>query len=182
MSNNTTIARPYAKAVFEIARDSKQLANWALILQQFAIVTSDVEAIRFISNPASTPEQHSQLLLAAISQIKHLISAELINHLIQTLAQNKRLLLLPEIFTQFELLRAAEEKTLVATVLSYSPMSAEQEQQLGARLSKRLERSVTLDVTVDSSLIGGAIIRAGDLVINGSVKEQLNKLVARLAA
>lgn len=182
MSNNTTIARPYAKAIFNIARDSKQLGAWSLILKDLALAVVDADAARFICNPASTASQHSQLLLAVISHLKSDIAMPVIENLINMLAGNKRLLLLPDIFVQFESLRAEQEKTLVVHVVSFAALSEAQQKQLIVQLNKRLERSVTLDLHVDPTLIGGAIIRAGDLVINGSVKDKLNKLVTNLAA
>ena len=103
-------------------------------------------------------------------------------NLITLLATNKRLMLLPEIKALYEVYRAEQEKTLVVDVVSYSHFSAAQQQELIAALSKRLQRQVSLNVRIDPALLGGAVIQAGDLVIDGSVRGKLNKLTTDLAA
>ena len=106
----------------------------------------------------------------------------LVNHLVGLLADNKRLQALPDIYLQYEALRAEQEKTLTAKVSSFAVLTSAQQQHLISSLSQRLQRQVTLDVSIDTSLLGGAVIRAGDLVIDGSVRGKLNKLSSNLAA
>ncbi len=180
MSDSTTIARPYAKAIFEHALLEQKLAQWSEYLLALAQAVLDSNASQFITNPASTPEQQIELLHSACN-----VSAQEIqplSNLISLLAVNKRLLLLPEIKALYEVHRAEQEKTLEVDVISYSDVSAAQQHQLIEALSARLQRNVSLNISVDPSLLGGAVIRAGDLVIDGSVRGKLNKLSTDLAA
>ncbi len=178
MSDSTTIARPYAKAIFESALAEKNLAEWSVGLMTLAQAVLNPEAAQFIENPASTVEQHIELLQGLINSGV----SESINNLISLLATNKRLMLLPEISALYEVLRAEQEKTLDVDVSSFSDLSAAQQERLIESLSQRLQRKVSLKISIDPSLLGGAIIRAGDLVIDGSVRGKLNKLSTGLAA
>jgi F-type H+-transporting ATPase subunit delta len=180
MSNNITIARPYAGAVFEYALAQKQLALWLDILSLLAEVVGQAEAASFIANPASIPAQQVALLQAICNKAGHKDSS--VTNWITLLADNRRLMVLPEIKTLYEELKAEQEKTLVVDVTSFSAPSKAQQENLREKLSLRLQRSVVLNVHIDPALLGGAIIRAGDLVIDGSVRSQLNKLATNLAA
>lgn len=180
MSDSTTIARPYAKAIFEYALGEKALALWSTHLQNLTQIVLAPQAEKFIKNPATTVDQHIELLQAAI-QVKSNESSAL-NNFIALLATNKRLTLLPDINALYELHRAEQEKTLDVDVTSFSELSNAQQQRLIESLSQRLQRKVALKIKIDPSLLGGAIIQAGDLVIDGSVRGKLNKLSTGLAA
>lgn len=180
MSNTTTIARPYAKAIFEHALATKKLGEWSEILQRLAVAVLDEKAKQFILSPAATVEQQLALLMALFA--KSGSEKTEVENLVSLLAQNKRLMLLPDIKVIFEVLRAEQEKTLKVEVISFSELSTDQQKKLIDSLSHRLQRQVTLNLIEDKSLLGGAIIRAGDLVIDGSVLGKLNKLGADLAA
>lgn len=174
--SNSTVARPYAKAVFEQALSEKKLAEWSDYLLTLAQAVLDPQAAEFIANPASTVTQHTELLQALCNGDKT------IGKLIEVLATNKRLMILPDIQALYEAHRAEFEKTLEVDVISFMAVSPAQQQQLIDSLSQRLQRKVSLAITIDSNLIGGAVIRAGDLVIDGSVRSKLDKLSAGLAA
>lgn len=181
MSETITIARPYAKAIFEYAQHSANCAVWSNILNALAMALLTSEAQAFISNPASTKEAQLDLLEAVVakaSQDEHKAAHELL----VLLVENKRLGLLPDIHVIFERLRQEAEKTIKVQVQSFSPLSAEQQKALIEQLSQRLKREVELEQYIDSSLLGGAIIHAGDLVIDGSVRGKLNKLSNNLLA
>jgi F-type H+-transporting ATPase subunit delta len=178
MSDSTTIARPYAKAIFEHALAEKNLAQWSEHLLMLAQTVLNPQASQFIGNPATTEEQHIELLQTVCGGKDN----KSLNNLIALLASNKRLMLLPEIKVLYEVHRAEQEKTLDVDVISFSKVSSTQEQQLIDSLSKRLQRKVSLKISIDPSLLGGAVIRAGDLVIDGSVRGKLNKLGTGLAA
>ncbi|MBI2786634.1 MAG: F0F1 ATP synthase subunit delta [Legionella longbeachae] len=180
MSDSTTIARPYAKALFEYALGEKKLAEWSthLMTLAHAVLTSDAE--KFINNPATTSAQHIELLQAVVGIKSNENTA--LNNLITLLAANRRLILLPEIAALYEIHRAEQEKTLTVDVITYSDLSITQQERLIESLSQRLQRKVSLKINIDPSLLGGAIIRAGDLVIDGSVRGKLNKLCTDLAA
>lgn len=178
MSDSTTIARPYAKAIFEHALAENKLAQWSEHLLVLAQAVLNTQAAQFIANPASTNEQQIELL-QALSPVK---GHDALSNLISLLAVNRRLMLLPEIKALYEVHRAEQEKTLGVEVVSFSPVSPAQQQQLITSLSQRLQRTVSLNISIDPSLLGGAVIRAGDLVIDGSVRGKLNKLSTGLAA
>jgi len=178
MAESTTIARPYAKAIFEHALKEKQLAQWSEQLLGLAQAVLDPQVSQFIGNPATTVAQHSELLKSVCSSEKN----STLNNLIDLLATNKRLMLLPEIKPLFEVHRAEQEKTLEVQVVSFSEVSAAQQKELIKSLSERLGREVSLNIRIDANLLGGAVIQAGDLVIDGSVRGKLNKLSTGLAA
>lgn len=183
MSESITIARPYAKAIFAHALDAKKLAKWSTLLRDLAQVVLDPQAIHFFSNPTSSSEQKSRLLLTVCrhEQAEH-DDQKAMENLVALLSENKRLLLLPDIYALYELLRAEQEKTLTVEVISFSELTEQQKNKLIQSLSDRLQRQISLDVTINKSILGGAIIRAGDLVIDGSVQGKLNKLRSNLAA
>lgn len=183
MPNLTTIARPYAKAVFECALERAQLSFWSDILNHLARVSLDEQAKRFMTNPRTTPDQKKQFMCSTLdcfSEVKPLDTQ--VENLMDLLIQNKRMMLLPDLSKQYEALRAEHEKTLTAQVISYSPLTQAQQDKLIESLSARLQRKITLDIRIEKSLLGGAMIRAGDFVIDGSVRGQLTKLGAELAA
>lgn len=187
MADFVTIARPYAKAIFEHAKACEKLKEWSTILHYWSLIVSDNGAIEFINNPATSPEQQIELLTAVVpglSVSQSTVQSELAaaTNFITLLASNKRLLALPSISVLFDLMRAEEEKTLTVDVISFSALTPAQEVQLVNKLKQRLKREIALNVSIDQTLLGGAIIQAGDLVINGSVRGELNKLRANLVA
>jgi F-type H+-transporting ATPase subunit delta len=182
MSDTTTIARPYAKAIFNHALASKLLAAWSIMLQDLSQAVLDPTTNDFISNPAVTPALQIQLLVDVCTKKDRGIDKKSIESLITLLADNKRLLVLPDIYVQYEALRATQEKTLTAQVSSFTKLTSAQQKQLIDSLSQRLQREVALEITIDKSLLGGAVIHAGDLVIDGSVRGKLSKLGTHLAA
>lgn len=181
MSNTTTIARPYAKAIFEYALAVQKLAQWSEILQTLAAVVLDEKMSQFIANPVVTAEQQIELLMSLFAKVGVNEKAA-IQNLVVLLTGNKRLMLLPDIKVLFDSLRAEQEKTLQVEVYSFSELSSAQQAKLISSLSHRLQRQVTLDLRIDKSLLGGAVVHAGDLVIDGSVRGKLNKLRTDLAA
>ncbi len=181
MSNTTTIARPYAKAIFEYALSAKKLSQWSEMLNELALAVLDAKTMQFISNPAVSAEQQVDLLMSLFAN-REVEEKEAIGNLIALLANNKRLMLLPDIKMLFESLKAEQEKTMQVEVRSFAELSEAQQIKLANSLSKRLMRQVTLNLIVDESLLGGAVIQAGDLIIDGSVRGKLNKLRTDLAA
>lgn len=180
MADSITIARPYAKAVFEHALAAGKLKEWSEILHGLVNTVLDSRALSFITNPATSTEQHCELLLGTVNVA--LSEKEAVKNLITTLADNKRLVILPDTMALYEFMRAEQEKTLEVDVISFSALSGEQSEHLADSLGKRLQRKITLKVTIDKSLLGGAVINAGNLVIDGSVRGKLNKLKTVLAA
>lgn len=177
MAENTTVARPYAQAAFELARGKGALRAWSEGLQLAAAVVADARVKKLIANPRVRPEQIQGLILGVCAT--HLASEG--QNLIKVLIQNRRLALLPEIAALYESYRAEAERTLAAEVISAFPVSDEQQAKIAQALKKRLGRDISLVCKVDDTLLGGVIIRAGDLVIDGSVTGQLGKLAGALA-
>ncbi len=172
MAEKTTVARPYAQAIFDLAHSKGALRDWSNTLQLAAAVVADPQVQRLISHPRVRKEQIQSLILDVGGAG---FSAEAKNF-IKVLIENRRLGLLPEVAAQYELYRAEAERTITAEVVSAFPVSNEQQARIAAALKKRLGREVSLNCTVDGALLGGVIVRAGDLVIDGSIAGQLTKL------
>lgn len=172
MAELSTIARPYAKAAFEYARDKGQLSQWNEELAAVAAVSLDNTMDGVLHNPALTAEQQAETLNAVCGDS---LGAETRNFVV-ILASNKRLALLPEIHSLFAQHKANQEKSVDVEVISAFDLADETRDKLAAVLGKKLEREVKVRTSTDSNLLGGVLIRAGDLVIDGSVRGGLNKL------
>lgn len=177
MAEKATIARPYAKAAFGSARQHNAFDRWSTVLATASSVVQDERVARLLSSPRVTPEQLSGL----IADISGDSMNEQTRNFLSTLASNRRLALLPEIAAMFEALRAEAENTADVQVVSAVTLDDAQKQRLAAALKKRLKREVRLHCEVDESLLGGAIVRAGDFVIDGSLKARLDRLAAEMA-
>ena len=176
MAEKSTIARPYAVAAFELAREKNELAKWSDMLGFAAVVVADETMQDYIGNPAVEQETLTRLMLEVCGEQLN----ELGKNFIKVLVANKRLDVLPEIVVLYNELRADAEKTIEAEVISAFPLSDAQQSMLIEGLKKRLGREVNLISKVDENLLGGAIVRAGDLIIDGSVSGQLDKLATEL--
>jgi F-type H+-transporting ATPase subunit delta len=176
MAEKATIARPYAKAAFESARSHNAYDRWSTVLATASSVVQDERVARLLSSPQVTPEQLSGLIGEIVGNGLY----EQGRNFLATLAGNRRLALLPEIATMFEALRAEAENTADVQVISAVQLDDAQKQRLAAALKKRLKRDVRLHCEVDESLIGGAIVRAGDFVIDGSLKARLDRLAVEM--
>lgn len=172
MAEKTTIARPYALAMFESAKEKGQMAKVAEALQIAAAAVSDPALASMIGNPDVGDDKIIALLIDLCGDR----ASNEVGNFFKLLAEYDRLTVLPEIADLFESYRAEEESTVEAEVVSAAELSDAQKTRIAKGLKKRLGREVTLQCSVDESLIGGAIIRAGDLVIDGSITSQLNKL------
>lgn len=174
MAEAITIARPYAQAVFDLAQESKSLKDWSDSLQYAAAVVSDSQMATLISNPKVAPEKIVELML---SVCEGKLTADATN-LVKVLADNGRLAVLPQIVEAFEELKAEAEKTVNAVLTSAVEVDKAVQDKIVAALKKRLGCEVSLECKVDESVVGGAIIRAGDMVIDGSVAGQLDRLAS----
>ena len=182
MSEYTTIARPYAKAIFAHALSVDKLELWSQLLQGFALICIDEQAADFLDNPVTSVDQRATLFTIIPDLIKAGDEAEQANNFILLLAENRRIDVLPEIARLYAQFRADYEKTLEVMVRTFKPLSEAHKDKLVRSLEKRLQRKIKLDEVLDKNLLGGVIIQAGDFVIDGSVKGKLNKLAAGLAA
>ena len=172
MAELSTLARPYAKAAFDFARDKGALAQWSEQLAVCAAVAADAGMESVLGNPSLTDEQQAQTLNEVCGDAT---SAEVKNFVV-VLADNKRLPLLPEISTQFDLLKANLEKSVDVEVISAFDLDDATAEKLAGVLGQKLEREVKVSTSTDGDLLGGVLIRAGDLVIDGSVRGRLDKL------
>ena len=171
-----TLARPYAKAAFEYARGVGELAQWQDALDQLAAVTRDHKVSVMLKSPNQTAQQRAENLAALVGDSL----PESVVNLLMIMADNGRLSLLPEVAALFEQFKQAVESTVTVVVTSAYPLSDDETRVLSETMTSKLDRSVTLTSETDPSLLGGAIIRADDLVIDGSVRGRLDKLAGAL--
>ncbi len=176
MAENSTIARPYAQAAFDIAKAKSDLSLWSEMLMLAAMVAADSNMAEVIDSPHVKNEDVVTLFLDVCGDKLNAHG----QNFIRVLAENKRLNILTDIALAYEQLRAEAEGTLDAEVISAFPLSDAQEKNIVASLKKRLGRDISLTTRVDDTLIGGAIIRAGDMVIDGSVTRHLDDLTHSL--
>ncbi len=174
MSELTTIARPYAKAAFEFAVDKNAVADWNDMLEFAAQVASNEQVLSFVSSKAS--EEQAEIFIS--------VCAEQINeygqNLIKVLAENGRLVALPavaELFTEF---KAEYDKEIDVDITSATELAASQQEALVSALEKRFSRKIKLNCRVDETLVGGLVVKAGDNVIDGSIRGKLDRLASTL--
>jgi F-type H+-transporting ATPase subunit delta len=178
MAERATIARPYAKAAFEYARAANAAAPWSQGLKTAAEIVADARVAPLTKSPQCSPAD----LAGLIADVAGAGLNAPMHNFVSVLAENHRLLLLPEIFALYEELRSEVENTVDVEVISAVPLSGEQQQTLGAALGARLKRKVRMQNSVDAALLGGAMVRAGDLVIDGSLKGRLERLATDLTS
>jgi F-type H+-transporting ATPase subunit delta len=178
MAERITTARPYAKAIFALARKSNTLANTATGLRLAAEVVADPRVAPLLGSPHVTPAQLADL----VNGIAGSSLDENGRNFINLLAQNRRLGFLPEIAALFEQMKAEVENAVDVEVTAAVPLTPDQESRYAAALQKKLGRSVRLHTKVDGSLLGGAVLKAGDLVIDGSIKGRIERMATELTA
>lgn len=173
---NTTIARPYAEAVFACAQASKSLDKWSDMLGLLAEIVPDPRVASLISNPKIDRETLSRLMLD--------IGGERLDsegqNLVRVLVKNQRLNFIPEVAELYEGLKNESMGSLEVQIQSPYPIDPAQQEQLAKALEKRLQREIKISSEQDPSLIGGLRIRAGDFTIDGSVQGQLHQLATEL--
>lgn len=182
MLNRTTLARPYARAAFEAARDDDALARWSEALG----LASDIAATEEMHYLAGDPRVGGDRLLELFAGVNKDSGKDSFDdsfeNFLRVVITNGRLELLPEIAIQYEQRRREAEQRIRVEVFSARPMDDKQSSELAKRLEERFGREVEMHVEIDESLIGGAVIRAGDQVIDGSVRGRLEQLGRRINA
>jgi F-type H+-transporting ATPase subunit delta len=178
MADRLTIARPYAKAAFASARADNRLAPWSEALSVAAQTVTDARVKPLIGSPRVSAAQLAQL----VSAIAGASLDDNGKRFIGLLADNKRLGYLPEISRVFNALKDEAEGRVDVVITSAAPMASGEQATLAASLEKRFGRKVRVHAKVDASLIGGALVQAGDLVIDGSLKSRLERLAYELTA
>ena len=172
----TTIARPYAEAAFAAARETDQLDSWSEALDLLAAIAGNAEMAGQITNPNVPRERTRDMLLAVAGDSL----PEQVRNLVMLLADNGRLVVLPEIGRLFEVLKTEQRGIRQVHIRSAFEMGAAEQKELAEVLKVRLGAEVELTVEQDTSLIGGIELRADDLVIDGSVRGRLHKLATEL--
>lgn len=175
MAESLTIARPYAEAAFQIARDTQALPSWSDALARLAVVAGTEAARELIGNPRLTVEQVATLCADVAGSV-----TEQQKNFVRLLADNDRIAVLPEVARLFEGLRNEFEGVLEAQVSSAFPLNDEQVADIVGTLEKKYGRSVKVSVNVDADLIGGVSIRIGDEVMDASVRGKLAQLADAL--
>jgi F-type H+-transporting ATPase subunit delta len=185
VADNNTVARPYAQAAFEVAQESNALAE---LSESFAVAKAlmeDGQVAEFLSAPAMTDEERLAFLQGLFAEAvgEGSVFAGGSQHgtnFIKLLFENGRVNVLPEIAEHFEALKAKVENTVDAVITSAAPLSKEQQQAMADALKEKLGRGVNVTTEIDENLIGGAVIRAGDVVIDGSLRSRLESLANAL--
>lgn len=181
MADKHTIARPYAQAAFEIASESKGLEQWSEALGVGRELLRDGQVTEFLGNPRLTDAERlsfmAELFRSAGGKASVLAGGDTHGtNFLKLLVEYERVFVLPEIAEHFEALKAIAENTIDVTVTSAAPLSAAQQKTIVSALSKRLGREVNLATEIDENLIGGAVVSAGDVVIDGSLRSRLEGL------
>ncbi|KXI22718.1 F0F1 ATP synthase subunit delta [Photobacterium sanguinicancri] len=171
MSDMTTIARPYAKAAFDFAVEKGELAQWAEMLTFAAEVVKN-ETMQDILDSGFAADKLTEIFVSVCGEQLD----EFGQNLLKVMAENGRLKALPDVSDEFVFLKSEHEKTIEATVISAITLDDNQLIAISEKLEQRLARKVKLNCSVDETLIAGVVIRAGDLVIDNSVRGKLNRL------
>lgn len=184
MADLSTIARPYARALFDIASAAGNLAGWSEALHAAASVLAEPAAERYLSNPALDDAQRAAFVETIGQDLPGgaLLRSNEGKALLRLLAENDRLAALPEIAAQFDVLKAQAENKVKATLVSAAEVDPAVAEQIANALERKLGRKVELTLAVDPEILGGAVIRAEDMVIDASVRTRLRELANALAA
>lgn len=175
MSDLTNIARPYARAAFDFAVEQNALDAWLQMLA-FAAEVANNDQVGAYLNANSTADKQAGLFIQVCGEQLN----EHGQNLIKVMAENHRLLALPAVLTTFAALKAEYEKEIDVTVVSATTLTSAQKDKLTAALSQRLARKVKLNCSEDPAVVSGLLIKAGDMVIDGSIRGKLDRLATAL--
>jgi F-type H+-transporting ATPase subunit delta len=176
MAELITVARPYAEAVFRLAKESNALSQWSDVLGNLALIADNQSVLDVVANPKCSVDQVQELLVGLLGADAN---AEVKNFLAAVL-ENRRFATLPAVSALFEQLKAADEGVAQAHIESAFAMTDAQLAELTATLTQQLNRKISADVSVNPELIGGVKITIGDLVIDASVSGKLTALATSL--
>jgi F-type H+-transporting ATPase subunit delta len=177
MADFTTAARPYAKAVYELANETGALDSWGDALANLANVVNDSQVAEMLSSPDLGKQKKGELVIQVMGDNLN----EQQQNLVKLMAENNRFQLMSDVLEQFEVARAKADNKIEAEVVSAFELSAQQTDELINTLKNKLGCDVTLTTTIDESLIGGVVVKAGDTIIDASMKSQLDSLALSLA-
>ena len=177
MAELRTLARPYAKAAFQSANEASTLSVWSEQLNSLGAIASDTKVAGIIGSPTAEAKEQ-------VNALEGLLGGDVdrqINNFLNILAENKRLSLLPAIAELFSELKSVQEKTVDVSISTAFSLDQATEEKLVSALKEKLQRDVNVDTFVDKSLLGGVLVRAGDIVIDGSVRGRLSKLAEAMS-
>lgn len=175
MAESVTIARPYAEAAYRVAKETGAQGAWSLRLQKLALIAQDGDMASVMSNPQLSAEQVANLIVSLCEDNDPVLA-----NFVRTLAENRRLALLPEISRLFDLAKSQEEGVKEAVVQSAFPIDDTQVAALLQQLEPRFGTRLTARVEVDPSLIGGVRVAVGDQVLDASVRGKLDAMAVAL--
>ncbi|MBT5688601.1 MAG: F0F1 ATP synthase subunit delta [Gammaproteobacteria bacterium] len=172
MEERTTVARPYAEAAYQQARKEAQLDEWSAATEMLAAIVQDPAVAERLDHPHVSREQMADLVLS----VGGAVFSGTRENFIHVLLEAKRLGYAPEIFDHFHTLRAEDENVIDVEVLSAYPLNEAEERSIADAVSKKMGKEVLMTTVVDASLFGGVIVRAGDQVIDLSLRGKMNQL------
>ena len=179
MADHNTIARPSAQAAFDVAREAGELSQWANSLEIAAQLFEDGRVAKFLSNPTLDDAKRLEFLHGLFGKARAATFAggdKRGTNFLKLLIEYDRVAVLPEVAAHFDKLKDEIENAVDVTVASATPLSSAQQSAITKALTARLGRTVNLTTEINESLIGGAVIRAGDVVIDGSLRARLEGL------
>jgi F-type H+-transporting ATPase subunit delta len=185
VADNNTVARPYAEAVFGVAQENAALDELSTSLAAASDLLADGQVVTFLGQPSLNDGQRLEFLQGLFAEAvgKDSVFAGGSQHgtnFLKLLLENGRVGVLPEISEQFEALKAKVENSIDAVITAAAPLSEAQEKAIAGSLAEKLGRDVRISTQIDENLIGGAVIRAGDVVIDGSLRARLEGLANAL--
>ena len=182
MADQNTIARPYAKAVFEVASEARKLDDWAAALAAAAAVSGDETVRAYLRRPELDAAERARFVAHMCEGVPGgaLLAKGAGESLLKLLSENDRLAVLPQISAAFDALKIEAESRVKAKLITASKIDAAQAAKIAKALEHKLGRKVDLELEVDPTLLGGAIVRAEDMMIDGSVRSRLQRLAATL--
>lgn len=175
MAEKMTLARPYAKAAFQHALETNQINDWSIMLNTIAVMVSDEQVKKLISNPTLSSDKRASFFTSQTT----LFDKDFCNFIL-LVAENNRLALLPEMASGYEKIKNHHNQEADVTVVSAMNLDDSQKEQIEKAVHKKVQKNIRLKYGIEPELIGGLVIKIGDVVIDGSVKGQLKKLVQTL--
>jgi len=176
MADYATIARPYAEAIFQLAKETNAIEQWSNMLNFLDLLMQDEQIMLIVNNPRIEKNQLSQFILDIAKD--HITATG--QNLVRYLADNRRLIIIPDIVRQFEIHKANEQGYITVNLTSCYDLKPQQQQELTEKLTTRFGKKVMIEVTIDRNLIGGWVIRSQDKVIDLSIRGKLSQLAANV--
>jgi F-type H+-transporting ATPase subunit delta len=180
MADYETAARPYARAIFELASEDEKLEQWQEKLQAAAAIALD-EQMQGLFDLPSILASDLAALFVAVAEGAGVEADDDFRNLVMLLAENDRLAALPAIAENFDVLKREAEGKIEVRVRSARELTDKQQDEIARTMARRLGKEVSITTEIDETLIAGAIVTAGDLVIDGSASGRMDKLSVALS-